>query len=638
MCKHYPIFLIVSVHLLFLSISDAFPQNVKAIDDSLSEQIFPLDELEYYEDTTNNLTFLEISSLSFQENFKTDPHYRNKVNNSNASYWIRLKLRHQKASEKIWLLEFYDQTIDHIEAYIPDRYGDYHQVVMGDMQEFSNRTFLHKNFEILLENDHDEVITYYFKIQSNGFADIRIALRSIDRFIYYALNEYFLFGLFYGMILILSLYNLLMYFAIKEIKYVYYIFYLLSVGIYSMCMDGTAFQYLWPNSPNWNQFAYGIFIYSIILWSLLFSQRFLNTKTKAPFLHKLFSITILVRTAFFVISLFHLKLFEHRYIELLPLVLIFYTSIYVLVKGYKQARFFVMAYGILFIGFFAKALVNYGVLPFGIISHYSLHISFLLEMLFLSFALGDRIRIIKHKRDLAQQRIIQAHEINVALKDKVNRELEQKVKERTIALSEKNKLLEESNQKLVQQAKEINQINSMLDLDNWKLKNNIKEGLVDRFLHKELNFEQFKSIFPDKLACYRYLEKIKWDKGFTCKKCQNDKYFDGIKKFSRRCTRCGYNESITAYTIFHGIKFPIEKAFYIAYIVMGNKDITLEELSQLLDLRINTVWSFKNKVSILITELKKRNNSNWQQLLVSVAPKSLNNYKKKKQNKKLIQS
>lgn len=634
MRKHYPIFLIAVHLLLFLLTSDAFPQNTKGINDSISEQIFPLDELEYYEDTTNSLTLQEVSSPSFADNFRTDPHYKNKVSSSNASYWIRLKLQHRKASEKIWLLEFYDQTIDHIEAYIPDSKGGFKKVVMGDMQKFDNRTFQHKNFEILLDNDHDEVATYYFKIKSNGFADIRIALRSIDRFIYYALNEYFLFGLFYGMILILALYNLLMYFAIKEIKYVYYIFYLISVGIYSMCMDGTAFQYLWPNSPNWNQFAYGIFIYSIILWSLLFSKRFLNTKAKAPFLHKLFNITIFVRTGFFIVSLFHFKLFGHRYIELLPLVLIFYTSIYVLVRGYKQARFFVMAYGILFISFFIKALVNYGILPFGIIAHYSLHIGFLLEMLFLSFALGDRIRIIKHKRDRAQQRIIQAHEVNVALKDKVNRELEQKVKARTIALSEKNTLLEESNQKLIQQAKEINQINSMLDLDNWKLKNNIKEGLVDRFLHKELNFDEFKSIFPDKLACYRYLEKIKWDKGFTCKRCSNDKYFDGTRKFSRRCTKCGYNESITAYTIFHGIKFPVEKAFYIAYIVMGNKELTLEELSQLLQLRINTAWNFKSKVSALATELKKRNNSNWQQLLVYAASKSLNNYKKKKQNKK----
>src|SRR5699024_8177823 len=119
MRKHYPIFLIVFVHLLFWSGPDALPQNVKAIDDSIPEQIFPLDELEYYEDSTNSLTLQEVSSPSFADNFKTDPHYKNKVSSSNASYWIRLELKHHSASEKIWLLEFYDQTIDHIEAYIP---------------------------------------------------------------------------------------------------------------------------------------------------------------------------------------------------------------------------------------------------------------------------------------------------------------------------------------------------------------------------------------------------------------------------------------------------------------------------------------------------------------------------------------
>src|SRR5690554_1480228 len=133
MRKRSLIFLIVFVHLLFLSPSDAFPQNVKAINDSIPEQIFPLDELEYYEDTTNSLTFSEVSSPFFSKHFRTDPNYRNKVNNSNASYWIRLKLQHQKASEKIWLLEFYDQTIDHIEAYIPDGKGGFKEVVMGDL-------------------------------------------------------------------------------------------------------------------------------------------------------------------------------------------------------------------------------------------------------------------------------------------------------------------------------------------------------------------------------------------------------------------------------------------------------------------------------------------------------------------------
>ncbi len=57
-----------------------------------------------------------------------------------------------------------------------------------------------------------------------------------------------------------------------------------------------------------------------------------------------------------------------------------------------------------------------------------MHISFVFEMLFLTVALGDRIRILKDNRDRALRRIIYQHEVNMQLKDKVTRELEQKSK------------------------------------------------------------------------------------------------------------------------------------------------------------------------------------------------------------------
>ena len=112
--------------------------------------------------------------------------------------------------------------------------------------------------------------------------------------------------------------------------------------------------------------------------------------------------------------------------------------------------------------------------------NHSLHFSFVLEMLFLTFAMGDRIRILKAMRDRALKRIIHQHEVNMQLKDRVNRELEQKVLERTQELNTKNEELEKINHKLEQQSSEINQINSMLDLDNWKLKNSIREVLNER--------------------------------------------------------------------------------------------------------------------------------------------------------------
>jgi hypothetical protein len=514
--------------------------QVAVVDDVEDEHIFTLNELTYFIDPSDTLTIEKISSDSFANKFLRHDSYQNTDYQTGAAYWIRMPVRYNSISKKVWLFEFYDQTIDHLEAFVPQPKGGYQQSITGDQYKFEKRTFLHKNFEIQLPNHGDTTVYYYFKIRSHDFADIRIVFRSVDRFIYYVINEYFLYGTFYGMILIISLYNFLVYLAIREVKHIYYIIYILSVAFYAMSLDGIGFQYIWPNYPAWNNVAVGVSLYSLILWALIFTRRFLSTRANASRLDKALKWMIVARTILFLIALFFFpKLFSYRNIEIIPLSLIFYTGIIVWYEGYRPARFFVIAYGILFSGFFIRMLVYLNVLPFTIISHYSLHLSFGLEMLFLTFALGDRIRILKDNRDRALRRIIHQHEYNMQLKDKVNRELEEKVHERTIELDKKNHELQESNQKLERQAIEINQINSILDLDNWKLKNKIKEVLNERLMETTMSYDEFKTLYPDSLACYRSLENLKWEKGYHCRKCGNEKYFDGTQKFSRRCTRCG---------------------------------------------------------------------------------------------------
>ncbi len=597
------------------------------IDDKVDEKVFLLKDLEFLIDTTNLLTFSQISEPGFANAFQKRESYQNTDYQSGASYWIRFSVRHSE-SQKVWLIEFYDQTIDLIEAYTPQLDGPYDRWVMGDAYPFHKRKFAHKNFEVQLDPHPNSIQHYYFRVQSHEFADIRIAFRSVDRLLFYALNEYFLFGTFYGMILIIALYNFLVFLAIREIKNIYYIFYIVSVALYAMSLDGVGFQYLWPNYPQWNDYMAGIFLYSLILWALVFTRRFLSTKAKAPQLDKALKAMIGVRTLMFVFGFFfYPEFFAFRFIEIIPLSLIFYTGVQVWLRGYRPARYFVIAYGLLLMGFFLRSLVFFDLIVLTTLSHYSLHLSFAVEMLFLTFALGDRITILKDNRDRALRRIIHQHELNMQLKDKVNKELEEKVGERTTELNQKNNLLEESNTKLQRQTHEISQINSVLDLDNWKLKNRIKEVLEERLMDKTMDYEEFKTLYPDMLACHRFLEVLKWEKGFSCQKCGNEKYFDGAKKFARRCTRCGYNESITSYTVFHGVKFPIEKAFYIAYLaVVGRKEMTLESIAGQLQIGLNTVWAFKKKVTERITDLEKSGKrpmaSRWEDVIVDhVKPK-----------------
>ena len=621
------------VFLLLISFGLHAQPVLKPVDDVDEVQLMPY-ELAFFADTTNSLTFDQVSHPSFNNNFFLHKSYQNKDFQTGIDYWIRLPIKHSTVTDKVWLIEFYDQTIDVIEAHIPEDKG-YRTLIMGDTYPFSNRLFRHKNFEIVIDMNSDEVKYYYFKIRSHEFADMRVAFRSASRFVYYSLNEYFLFGTFYGMILIISLYNFLIFLAIRETKHIFYIFYILSVAAYAMSLDGVGFQYLWPTHPDWNNYATGLALYSLIVWALVFTRRFLNTASNAPALDKALQLMIIARSIQFLIEiLFFPQYVIYRNHDIIPLSLIFYTSIQVWRNGYKPARFFVIAYGCLFFGFFLRTMVYFNVLEFTTLSHYSLHFSFVLEMLFLTMALGDRVRILKDNRDRALSKVIRQHEAHLLLKDKVNRELEDKVKERTVELDQKNGQLEHTNTLLTKQAVEIGQINSMLDLDNWKLKNRIKEVLEERLHEKTMDYEEFTTLYPDTLSCYRFIESLKWQRDFHCRKCANEKFFNGSQKFSRRCTRCGYNESITAFTIFHSLKFPIEKAFYIAYLtVTGKKENTLEELAVRLDVALNTVWAFRAKVQATIEELgqhgKHPTAGRWEEVIMTEIPTVSNRSKPK---------
>ena len=114
---------------------------------------------------------------------------------------------------------------------------------------------------------------------------------------------------------------------------------------------------------------------------------------------------------------------------------------------------------------------------------------------------------------------------------------------------------------------------------------------------KSLSLFDFQQRFNSIESCERYLSDQKWKGCYKCSKCNHRNYCNGIKMYDRQCTSCRYNESATAGTLFHKVKFDLLKAFYIVYFVSTNKKgITSTELSRKLELRQKTCWSFKRKV------------------------------------------
>lgn len=121
---------------------------------------------------------------------------------------------------------------------------------------------------------------------------------------------------------------------------------------------------------------------------------------------------------------------------------------------------------------------------------------------------------------------------------------------------------------------------------------------------KELTSEQLEGLFQSDEKCFEFLAELKWGNGFECLKCGNKNYCPGKTPYSRRCTKCKTEESAAAGTIFHNCKFPVSKAFYIAYTVCkGKQDISTYEFARRLSLRQMTCWNFKTKIQHAVQDM-----------------------------------
>ncbi|MBP1677437.1 MAG: hypothetical protein H6Q20_1996 [Bacteroidetes bacterium] len=139
---------------------------------------------------------------------------------------------------------------------------------------------------------------------------------------------------------------------------------------------------------------------------------------------------------------------------------------------------------------------------------------------------------------------------------------------------------------------------------------------------EEITRETAEELFNNSEKVLKFVADIKWKEGFVCRSCGHTNYCEGKTPSSRRCTRCKKEESATANTIFHNIKFPVNKAFYIAYnVCVGGNEFSSYNFSDQLGLNQMTCWKFKKRImdcvqksgknketeisTILLTEFRK---------------------------------
>ncbi|MEM7374283.1 MAG: 7TM diverse intracellular signaling domain-containing protein [Bacteroidota bacterium] len=375
-----------------------------------TERRIPFESIQVFVDSSAQLTFEQVISPAYHTRFQSNIFHSE---SPSLAYWLRFSLYGQALKEKSWFLEGRDPNTHYMDVYLPAAEGGFRQLRMGLLRDHHARPIPHKNFITELPT-HLDTVTVYVRVLSPDRNQFLFRLKSASFFTRYSHNEYVLLGVFYGIMLIMAVYNLLLFFIVKEKLYVWYVFYVLSSMLICLSEDGLGFQYIWYAFPGFNLYVESIAGILFLFCFLFYSNRFIEYAKHLPRYTRLIGIASILAI---IAILFRSSLPGHVSVSgiyPIPVSLVFIAALLILRRGYPPARAFVLALSFV-MGSILLLFLN-KINAFDWISMNNLHIvlmvyafniALIFEVVIFSFGQGQKLLYFQKK----QQQILTASEL-----------------------------------------------------------------------------------------------------------------------------------------------------------------------------------------------------------------------------------
>ena len=362
---------------------------------------------------------------------------------SNSAWWVRWSLQNATQHQQQMVVDLGNPRQDYVEWFVlRNAGGRVERSRSGDRHPFAERAVATRNFGLPLSLAPQERIDIYVRLQSYDGLFEAMPLALYQRPAYFAMDERenLLFGLYHGELVALALYNLLLFIALRERVFGVYAVYLLSFLVWSFTFRGYSFQYLWPNAPAFNNDILTVgaaLIFATVGW---FAIVYLRMRETVPrwVLNLHWGLVIANLLVLIPALAGHYALgAEFGHLTGLPMaVSTLATGIWLLPRGSRQARFFVVAFAIVGIGGSSYILQIVNVLPTNWFTSWGMQIGSAIEVLLLALGLADSMNTLKAQKLRAERAAREAQEA-------LNLRLEHQVNERTQALEQANRRLHE---------------------------------------------------------------------------------------------------------------------------------------------------------------------------------------------------
>lgn len=390
------------------------------------------------EDAPGQLTLQDLLSGSAAQGFEPARSALSSFGFTRSAFWYRFTLDNPGPKPLRMQLVLRTPWLDTVHLYAADARGDFHERLQGDTLPFDAREQRTPAFVFELEVQPGRH-THYLRVTSRQAFMTPIELWHPEALQAEEQRWAAYYGMFYGILLVMVLYNGLIWLWTREPNYAWYCLYLLAFSVMNASYSGFAFQFLWPDSPVWSNWGHTVFIFVFQVTATLFSMTFLESKTRLPRLHRVLQAFLLLLLACWLgVTLWGSTVAYNA----APVHFIFLGTPLILAAGlaawwggYRAARFFVLATMVSLGGALCTALTVSGFLPYSFATFHAAELGILVDVVLLSLALGDRIKLLRDQHHETQQAMVRQKLHASEMLAQANAALERTVQERTAELA-----------------------------------------------------------------------------------------------------------------------------------------------------------------------------------------------------------
>lgn len=353
-----------------------------------------------------------------------------------SAVWVKLSV---EASNGTRAVEIQSPNIDTLSFFQVVNGAVVAHLQTGEAYPFSLRPVKSANFVFQLAQTERES-DVYLRIVSGKQVLLPVSVTSLDTIKERQNSKDIFFGVYSGIILVMFLYNFFIWFTVNDRNYLYYVFFILFVGITQLTLNGYGNQFFWSKWP-WVGLR-SVHLTGVLsgVTTVLFAQSYLRIRHYSRWINYLLYFYLVVYGVAAVLALKGAFIASYNAVNFCAAasLLLVIAAIRSYRRGLRQAIFFLIAFSIFLIGVTVYVLRDFGVLPYNLITQYALPVGSALQVILLSFALADNINQLKREKEVEQEAKLEALKENERIITEQNIILESKVDERTHELAASN--------------------------------------------------------------------------------------------------------------------------------------------------------------------------------------------------------